>query len=842
MAAFPHLPLPRKVTAPHKFKGVPIEVETAQQTLRNLRERQKHGKALKKAIASLSKEWAANLQERRSNDLPDLPDETIIPVLLKVDVHLFDTDSLYSLGIDVVAEDDDGYIIGASVDNFKSLQNKINKFLAEQGKSKNQAAQLWEIANGDQWRIDYILSPELNRRWDKIKDSDGLVVDISIACDVKIPNEPARKKEETEREYQIRYQAWRDRKKRLEEGRYEIEEKRQEELANFLRGYEATILSGFVSYNDSFCCRIEVTGLALKDLVRTYQYIFDVTEYDSLVFEHRDTGETLGINAQILSPDPNSPSICVIDSGIQEHHPLLSPAITSIHSRSYLPNDSSVADAVSNGGHGTKVAGALLFGSSIPKNGQHQPDLFINNARVLNAGNDLPKELFPPWLMEQIVRDYPACTVFNLSVSSIRPCRLVHMSKWAASIDKVMSGNNKLFIVCAGNIKRTTGSDTNPGIAEHLNASRGYPGYLYTHAARISDPAQSCFALTVGSICVGEFDDPDRHSFGQINMVSSFSRSGPGIWRMIKPDVVEYGGDFIREKNSSPNITTHNTTMVEVVRSTSGGGNAIGYDLGTSFATPKVAHIAGAILKRLPGASANLLRTLIVQSARLPGAAFKRPEFKDMQTLGYGIPDKIRATENSQTRITLTAEARIHPREAQIYTIKIPDEIRSAGYEYDILIEVTLAFMAKPRRSRRGTNSYLSGWVDWQSSKFDETYRQFRKRMTKYIDDEVEEDEFDNSFDIADQHFQWKIRDNVNWGSVKGLRRQDSSIQKDWTIVKSYRLPEEFSIAVVGHKGWEKDVQESLPYSVAVSFEVLEANVDIYNAIKIENEIEIEIQ
>lgn len=842
MAAFPHLPLPRKITAPHKFKGVPIEAETAQQTLRNLRERQKHGKALKKAIATLSKEWAANLKERRSGNLPDLPDETIIPVLLKVDTHLFDTDSLYSLGIDVVAEDADGYIIGASVDNFHSLQNKIDKFLAEKGKFKNQAAQLWEIANGDQWRIDYILSPELNRKWDRIRDDDVLVVDISIACDVKIPNEPAHKKGETNREYNIRYEAWRDRKKRFEEERYEMEERRQEELANFLQGYDANMLSGFVSYNDSFCCRIEATGLALKDLVRTYQYIFDVTEYDSLIFEHKDTGETLGINTQILSPDPNSPSICVIDSGIQEQHPLLNPAIASRHSRSYLPNDNSVADAVPNGGHGTKVAGALLFGNSIPKNGRHQPDFFINNARVLNAGNDLPKELFPPWLMERIVQDYPTCNVFNLSVSSIRPCRLVHMSKWAASIDKVMADNNKLFIVCAGNIKRTTGSNTNPGIAEHIVARRGYPDYLYSPAARISDPAQSCFALTVGSICVGKFDDPDRQSFGQANMVSSFSRCGPGIWRMIKPDVVEYGGDFIREKILSPNITTHNTTMVEVVRSTAGGGNAVGYDLGTSFATPKVAHIAGAILKSMPAASANLLRTLIVQSARLPGAAFTRPQFRDVQALGYGIPDKIRATENSQSRITLTADDRIHPREAQIYTVKIPDEIRSAGYEYDILIEVTLAFMAKPRRSRRGTNSYLSGWVDWQSSKFEESYRQFRKRVTKYIDDVEEEEEFDDFPDIADQHFQWKIRDNVNWGSVKGLRRQDSSIQKDWTLVKSYRLPEEFSIAVVGHKGWEKDVRVNMPYSIAVSFEVLEANVDIYNAIRIENEIEIEIE
>jgi hypothetical protein len=77
---------------------------------------------------------------------------------------------------------------------------------------------------------------------------------------------------------------------------------------------------------------------------------------------------------------------------------------------------------------------------------------------------------------------------------------------------------------------------------------------------------------------------------------------------------------------------------------------------------------------------------------------------------------------------------------------------------------------------------------------------------------------------------------------VKGLRRQDSSLQKDWLVAKSYNLPEEFSIAVIGHKGWEKDITDEVPYSIAVSFEVLNAEIDVYNLIRIENEIEIEQQ
>jgi len=58
----------------------------------------------------------------------------------------------------------------------------------------------------------------------------------------------------------------------------------------------------------------------------------------------------------------------------------------------------------------------------------------------------------------------------------------------------------------------------------------------------------------------------------------------------------------------------------------------------------------------------------------------------------------------------------------------------------------------------------------------------------------------------------------------------------------SNELPEEFLVAVKGHKGWEKDLDKPIPYSIVVSFELLDGNIDIYNLIRIENQIEIENQ
>jgi len=369
------------------------------------------------------------------------------------------------------------------------------------------------------------------------------------------------------------------------------------------------------------------------------------------------------------------------------------------------------------------------------------------------------------------------------------------MSEWAACIDSLSHDNGSLFIISTGNINRTNPVPNNPGIIEHLAQGRNYPNYLLSRVSRISNPSQSCFALTVGSVSHQKFDDVDQESFASKDEPSSLTRTGPGIWRMIKPDVVEYGGDFIKEKNGNPNITTNSSSCIEVVKTTFDGGNAVGYDLGTSYAAGKVSFIVSKILHEIPQASSNLIRTLIAQSARLPENLIRNPTFDNIRIYGYGIPSKERATQNSQRRITLTADSEISAKQAEIYTLIIPEEIRGVANEYDILIEVTLAFTAKPRRTRRRTKSYLSTWVDWTSSKFDESYNQFKSRVSHYSEGDEIEDPVDDAKNI-----QWRIRENVNWGSVKGLRRQDSSLQKDWVILKAYQMPENFSIAVIGHQ------------------------------------------
>lgn len=836
MANFPHLKLINRLSgSPKPKKAIPTPNE---RTELNLEKKNLHAENLSNNINSISTAWNSELLERKNKGLPVLFDPETIPLYLQIDSNVFNPEFLKGFGIEIITEEEEGYIIGASVDGFRSLKEKIKQFV-KHGKALNTAT-LWQIVEGNIWRRNLILSQELNDRWDKISDNDNFLLEIGVACYMKLSDEPVIKKGENKAKFNQRHENWLIKWREQSIQRDNLIDERTELLKNFVEEYNGELLEDeFVSFPDSFCCRIKINGIGLKDLVNTFQYVFEIAEAEEiLVSTSKDTHNEI-IEATIIAPDADAPAVCVIDSGILEGHKLLSASIISAKSKSYVPGDGSVIDAVGGGGHGTKVAGAILYGANIPKAGDKiKLPFFLFNARILDRDNELSNSLYPPSLMEQVFNDFSESKVFNMSVASLRPCKTTHMSQWAATLDKLMFEKQILFILAVGNIRAGVGHLTNPGINHHLKKGINYPDYLFENASRIANPSQSCFALTVGSVCLSDFEDLDRNSFGHYGEPSAFTRTGLGLWGMIKPDVVEFGGDYIVEKAAEKNISIHETTSPELVKT---GVNAVGKDdVGTSYATPKVSHIAGILQKEFPTEGALMYRALIAQSARLPNDTFKNPSINLIRSLGYGIPDLHRATTNSKDRITFITNGAIAAKQAHVYKINIPKEVKRPGYDYDVLIEVTVSYFANPRRTRKGTRSYLSTWLDWESAKLGETQKMFKDRVLKEMNSE-ERPAVDGGDGIN-----WKIRNRVDKG-VEGVRKQDGTLQKDWTILKSYQLPDEFCLAVVGHKGWETKISSEVPYALTISFEVLttENEIELYQlvqAVNVEVEVEAAVQ
>lgn len=352
---------------------------------------------------------------------------------------------------------------------------------------------------------------------------------------------------------------------------------------------------------------------------------------------------------------------------------------------------------------------------------------------------------------------------------------------------------------------------------------------------RVSNPAQSLHALTVGSVSAAAWADEDSRSFADgKHRPSGFARAGYGQpWSVVKPEVVEIGGDLVYSQ-PPPIVRPHPDVAIEVLNSTLHGAPACSQDgIGTSFTAPKVAHIAAHLQALYPDASPLLYRALIAQSARWPAWAEAEPE-KDrvLRWIGYGLPSLERATENTETRVTLiTPDSQSLPgKQLHLYTVRIPDDLRSAAREARIRIDITLAYTALPRRTRARRTGYLETWLDWEASRLGEPADEFLTRMQK-------------GGSSPRENFRWTLHTREDHGEAQETTRGRGTLQKDWAIFDSYDLPAKFSIAVRAHKGWNHlDGAGCARYCLAVSFEAVETELPVYALVQAENRLEIETE
>ena len=768
-----------------------------------------------------------------------------------------DADQLVrALGVELVAETDQGLMLVSSVDlQFTKLEEVLREFETGAG-SLVAGSSLLDIYDkpDDPRRLQNILAPEVLAQW-PLEDATVYIFDLGMQTatstrDVKWP--PLKpKKNEPEAEFSRRREA--ERRNAWEQANIEWDENadaRVDELNHFIQHYGGEIVSGPVSdpanreevgmiFPDSVQVRVRMTGKGFRDVILNFAHLFDVVLPPEL---QRPWAETVGSQVQrqlvLHPPAVDAPTVCVIDSGIEEAHRWLAPAVDSETSRCFLPGvaPDDIADYCPPQGHGTRVAGAVLYPREIPIAGEIQVPAWIQNARVLDANNQLPDALTPEDYLQKVVAHFHAAPrftkVFNHSINANVPCPKQRMTSWAAKLDQLSHEQEILFIQSAGNQGRLdNGDQSNPGLRAHLDAGRQPPDHQLEASMRVANPAQSLHVLTVGSVSSAAIDDANTRSFAAGDyQPSGFSRAGYGEpWSAVKPEVVELGGDLVYSKEPPRLVRFQEAVAVELLNSTMHGAPAYSKDgAGTSFAAPKVAHIAAHLQSLFPATSPLLYRALIVQSARWPTWA-ENEDDKDkvLRLIGYGLPSLERATMNSEARVTLiTPDAEIIPsKQLHLYTIRIPDELRSAALEARIRIDVTLAYTALPRRTRARRTGYLETWLDWETSKLGEPQIEFLDRMRKGGRSDREE-------------FPWTLHKREGWGEAEETSRNRGSVQKDWATFDSFNLPEEFALAVRSHLGWNHLAGAGTArYCLAVSFEVVQGEIPIYQLIR--NEIRV---
>ena len=405
----------------------------------------------------------------------------------------------------------------------------------------------------------------------------------------------------------------------------------------------------------------------------------------------------------VLSPPADAQGVCVLDSGVTAGHPLLAPAMGE--ATAVPPRLGTAADVH---GHGTRVAGLALYGDiqGCIDSGNFIPQLRLFSARVLNENNGFDDEDLITTQMRQAIEYFKnayGCRVFNASLGDDRmPFDGGKVSAWASILDHLARELNVIIVVSAGNYNHDPPRAATPD--DHV---QGYPRYLLEPPAKIIEPATGCIVLTVGSLTnsanlpLGTQGNVALRPIAQPGQPSPFTRSGPGIGRAIKPELCEFGGNCaydgdlkrLRPELAELSIVSLNREYLQRLFST---------DVGTSYASAKVAYSAARIYSQFPEASANLVRALLAASAEVPQPAQDLLDPIDnqavLQLCGYGVPSLTRATFSDSNRVIQYAENELPFDKFHIYEVPIVDEFCTVEGERQIA--VTLAFDPPVRHSR----------------------------------------------------------------------------------------------------------------------------------------------
>jgi hypothetical protein len=402
---------------------------------------------------------------------------------------------------------------------------------------------------------------------------------------------------------------------------------------------------------------------------------------------------------------PNTDAICIgiIDSGINDGHPLLRDVVVGAFGLGGL-------SANDEKGHGTAVAALATYGDidqSLQRK-DFRPRFRIASARVVDRQGHFPSIDLAPKLIEDAVRRLHAefgCRIINLSLADPKRHVGVRASLWAEAIDRLARELDILIIVAAGN--------TNSGAltaAHGANVVSAYPGYLMEEANKILDPAGAMNALTVGSLAhVNGLsqDDEERVELQPIASAlepSPFTRSGLGLGGALKPDLVEFGGTAVYNGMRQRTETGSDRPAAGILTlSHKPTERLFATFSGTSFAAPIVAWKAAVLLERFPDAPANFLRAVLALSATAPKPAleclqhFKKPDVN--RVLGNGLADIDHAIFSDDDRVILYANDEIELNKFIIYELPIPERYQKTKGTRNI--DISLAFDPPVRRTRR---------------------------------------------------------------------------------------------------------------------------------------------
>ena len=309
--------------------------------------------------------------------------------------------------------------------------------------------------------------------------------------------------------------------------------------------------------------------------------------------EYRDSDITIGI----------------IDGGISVDNQFLKPYI--------IAREEYVNKAYQNPNHATFIASTIQYGNvlnDIPSPSNYRFK-FVDVIAVPNSDEkygltDSVTEYDLMEIIEEVMEKYSSSTkIWNLSLGIREKTCDSSMSDFGMFLDYIQDKYHVQIFVSSGNIEQLPYRSWPPqkDLGEH---------------DRLISPADSVRAITVGSVAL--FDSAD--SFVKRNEPSPFSCRGPGANYIVKPDIVDYGG----------NCSTSYQIDSLGVRGLDPFGKIVEGN-GTSYSTPRALQKYASIYEEMLSPEPLLVKAMLIHSARMSSRELIDEHPDNIKYYGFGI-------------------------------------------------------------------------------------------------------------------------------------------------------------------------------------------------------------
>jgi hypothetical protein len=555
------------------------------------------------------------------------------------------------------------------------------------------------------------------------------------------------------------------------------------------------------------------------------------------------------LSSRIRPADHNAPVVCLLDTGVNNNHPLLTHGLSDDDMHAYN-NAWGYSDHVRayHKGHGTQMAGLALYGDLInvlatstevplthrlesvkiiPPSGSNQPELYgvITGESIARAEERAPH------------RNRAVCLTATTTDFRDRG----KPSSWSSAIDQICSGAleedddaHRLLLVAAGNVEPSG----------HTN----YPVSNVTDG--IHDPGQAWNAVTVGAYTDKDHIDPTDYPEwsplapkGELSPCSTTSI----IWMKsqwpLKPDIMMEGG----------NMGTHSELGVDYIDSLqllstyADWQNKLLVTTGdTSGATALAAGMCAKIYAEYPALWPETIRGLLIHSARWTPSMLSGKDLWDisrtgnereelLRKYGYGVPNLNKALYSASDSLTLIAQQHITPyvkedgsiktNEMHLHALPWPREALEELGGNIVEMRVTLSYFIQPKPEHKGFKTkyrYASHGLRFDMNKPREQVDDFRKRINRIARD--------------GQKFNDTEGDSSDWFLGSDLRTR-GSIHSDIWRGPAVNLAAKDHIAVCPVKGWWSESpylqkwEGTVRYSLIINITTPSLGVDIYTPV-----------